>query len=42
VKKVTYVDYPFFKIGYPKIMHLVPKHEFCIVCHAESLRNAPK
>jgi hypothetical protein len=32
----------FLQLRYTKIVHLGPKHEFCIFLHAEGFRNAPK
>ena len=37
---VLFVATPFSQLRYPEILHLGPKHKFCIFSHAEGLRNA--
>jgi hypothetical protein len=38
----AFVAKPFLQLRYTKIVHLGPKHNFCIFLHAEGFLNAQK
>jgi hypothetical protein len=41
-RKDAYGAKPFLQLRYTKIVHLGPKHKFCIFLHAEGFLNASR